>query len=226
MEKTIPYQPSESVSIGISLWIKTTGLFLLALAIIGIVVKTKRQSFIQIIIMSLIPLLMVLPLFLRQDFMQLFNEPESFILTLTEIRQFPISIWTSNSLSAMYGLLLYINPFVLIPLLFSFPILKKRSNTMSLLWFLIPTIAIVLLGKNFRIRYFVLGTIALVPFLANGISRLFNIRKTAMFQIVFWIIYIAYSIYFISATPSFFSLFPKGSGERDYALSGHPIRNP
>lgn len=213
-KKPVPYQLiGIGICIGISLWIKTTGLFLLALAIIGIVVKSKRRSFIQIIIMSLILFLMVLPLIIRPDFMQLFNEPRSFMLTLTELRQFPISIWTSNSISAIYGLLLYI------PLLFILPMTKKRSNTMLLLWFLIPTIAIVFLGKNFRIRYFVLGTIALVPFLAYGISRLFEILKSTVFQIIFWTICVAYSMYFIFATPSFFSLFPSKSGERDYALS-------
>ena len=213
-KRPVPYQLiGIGICIGVSLWIKTTGLFLLALAITGIIVKAKRQSFIQIIIMSLIPLLIVLPLILRPDFMQLFSEPGSFMLTRTEILHFPISIWTSNTISTIFGLLIYI------PLLFTLPMMRKRSNTTLLLWFLIPTIAIILLGNNFRIRYFVLGTIALIPLLAAGISHLFELRNSTRFQIIFWVIYTAYSIYFISATPSFFSLFPKGSGERDYALS-------
>lgn len=197
------------IVLGLSLWIKTTGLYLVLFTILTLVLQRKKVKLVTIIPVVCI---IILPLLLRSDMQNLLNEPNSFLFTIKELSVFPIAIWGAHLYETIIGLFLYLNPIFWIIVLLSYNAVKKQSWTTAIIWIGIPIIIDLILGKNFRFRYFTFGFAALLPVISAFVHEKFSNKPLV-------IGFIMYSLFFIINPPAFYSLFPTSSGERDYALS-------
>jgi 4-amino-4-deoxy-L-arabinose transferase-like glycosyltransferase len=198
-----------SILLGVSLWIKTTALLLFVLSFIGLFWKIKKLNLFNIFLLVTIPVLIVLPMWFQKDVMNMFREPGNFTFTATEFVQLPIHSWAKNLFGALFSILIYFNPFLLLALIHAKKLIRRNYGALLLAWILVPTVAIILIGKNFQVRYFAFGLIALIPLLS------LKKQNTVFFVFVLFM----YAIFFIIKPVQFFSLFPIQSQERDYALS-------
>ncbi len=211
--------------LGFALWIKTTAFLVFLVALLALVWKKLRgevstgQFVISMAVWIVLPVIIVLPLVLRPDISHIMNEPGSFVFTLKELLQFPVSIWTRNALVTPVVLLLYLNPLVL---LFAYRLGRpkfKDADLLFILWLIVPLAIALIIGKNLRARYYIIGTIGVIPLLAFAASNFFDHIKQKSVFVLFVGLFCLWGLFFVMYPPAFFRLFPTATDEQNYALS-------
>jgi len=213
-----------SVCIGIGLWIKTTTLLILAMTCLSLLMTHKKEHTIYGLLLSyvlciIVPLVLLIPLMLRPDFKLLFNEPSSFLISANTPIADIVGFWVTNLGSTVISTLIYFGPVVFMLFVFARKLPKNPHTTISALWFLIPAFLMMLSAHNFRYRYFVFGSVGLLPAFSSGLQRTSDVLKNSWIRTVLVSTVIIYGIVFTVSPVTVFSLFPKWSGERDYAFS-------
>lgn len=219
--------------LGITLWIKTTALFLDALAVFSLLfLRPKnyswKKSLADIGVVATTAILFLLPLLLRPDIAKLIGEPSSFTFSVNELLSLPIHPWMQNVWETLISCMLYFSPFLILMLLARPSTGKQKSFMLLCIWTCVTFLSMIILGKNFRMRYHAFGIIALFPLFAAGLAvtfeKLNNYRRTA--EIVVAAVFLVLSGFFIFKTATFYTWFLPTSGERDYAIgwpSGYGI---
>src|SRR3989344_4423197 len=202
-EKAPYYVVSTGILLGIALWIKTTALFFVFLSVTGLLIKAKQEHHKPLITLALLgtliglPLLLLTPLGLRSDVGSVLSEPESFTFSMAELTHNPVGLWSKNIFLTLYSMTLYVHPLVFIALPAATALFRRKTSMFLLSWFLVPAGATTLLGKNFQIRYFAFGVIALLPFVAYGIDRALEKTRHVWVRYACWTILTLYSLFFI-----------------------------
>lgn len=212
--------------LGIALWIKTTALLLVVLSFTALVWKKCKDNLTVVQILSsciawvFIPLILLAPLLVQKDFTYILKEPDTFVFTLGELMRIPITSWVTNIISACVSLLFY-NPVILISFAGILSVIRKKQSLLLVLWFFIPLVITILIGKHIMVRYFIVGTCAMVPFLAYGMTTFVDRVKWKPAEIILWSVLGIYAIFFTVFPAQCLHLFPAISGEQGYAI-GYP----
>lgn len=218
---TIPELLITGIALAAALWMKTTALFIVFLSLLSIAYMYRKNgmrnrfTILDISVTCVVASVLLLPLVLRPDIRLVFEEPGSFLSSGLQPAQLP-SVWGANAVSVFSALLLYIGP-VLFFLLF-IP-LKRAKLPIQMIWFVLPVACFTLLSKSVRLRYGILGSAILIPFLSGIMVKHLDTARRRTAGSVYWLAVILYCLYFVVLPSSFFMLFPSASGERDYALS-------
>lgn len=212
------YIPLIALLLAGSLWIKTTGVFIVICTYISLWIKWKRNGIKEYIWITLLVFILMLPLTLRPEMGKVLREPGSFMMTFTELRLFPVSMWMSNIMNTIVGFLLYLHPILLLLYLVHRKKIQQQLTPYTILWIALPLIVCIVLAKNFRFRYFMFSWPVIIPALGSTIYEYLLYSKKYIVYGIYLLIGM-YTVFFIFYTPTFFSIFPTSSGERDYALS-------
>ena len=213
-----------SILLAIALWIKSTGLFLVALSFVSIFAITIRNKtrpgriVMHFFILGMIMTALILPLLTRPDFVRILQEPQTFLLSTHGYSQL-MQLWVSNSITTLYSLFLYTGPVLFLTLIISLISLRNRNFVFALIWAVLPIVSLIVLAGNFRFRYASLGSICLIPFMTYGMRMLFRKYTHQAISYVFWIAVVSYCLVFTLSPVTIFRLFPLSNGERDYAIS-------
>lgn len=217
-----------AILLGISFWIKNTAVFMLigTFLISGFLFKWR------VLVLFPAVLAFILPLVLRDDFLLLVKKNENFALTLSEIFQFPFTIWIKNTLFFAWTFMIYLTPISLICILFIKKDFKKKWVVLCSTWFLLSIFPLIITSKFNEMRYYLFSFALLLPLFGLGADNLFKKLKwnLAVFSGIISILLVLLSIFLIARPYSFFNLFPKNSIvgiERDYATywpSAYKIR--
>jgi 4-amino-4-deoxy-L-arabinose transferase-like glycosyltransferase len=211
------------ILIGTGLWIKTTSLFLLGLGMLTLIIRSKghmsRQTFIYISLLILIPLLMMLPLLARPDSAIFLKEPSYFVVGKNGLSGLPLNVWARNIYFTGISLLFYLGIPASLMALFVPKTFWNTTSVTLLLWFILPAFSMILLADNFRFRYFGYTSVVLLPLVSAGILSVTEKFKMKWISLLAGVLVTLYGIVFVWKPVYIFSLFPKTSGERDYAFS-------
>lgn len=159
------------IVVGIGLFIKSSVfVFVVPLFILTIYVFlrqknnfNRRQIFMAFILSIVISQLVLLPLYLQIDFLNIINMSSRYTYTLHEILQFPVVGWMQNTKTTFEILFWYLTPVILLLSLFGiFKLWKKgtQAGKFLIVWLIIPLIIFIFTVRNPSTRYIV----AFVPY--------------------------------------------------------------
>lgn len=215
------------IILGLTLWIKTTGLYLGITAFVALIVFRVRTLIIPLIV----SLSFILPLILRPDFNLILLEGQGFALPLNEVAGFPIQTWFRNLLFFTISYLLYFTPAVFAGLFFLKKDTAQKETRVLFLWFLMPSLLLILTSKMLNFRYDLFAAAPLLLILAVGLDNLISRLKNALWIRMLIFLPLLFEALLITFHPlGFFSLIPKGSLlqiERAYVFdwpSGYSVK--
>jgi hypothetical protein len=216
--------------IGIGGWIKTNTLIPSGLAIISLFYLIIRErpvrfmSLVRLFIPIGVAFITLAPIVFQPDVSKILTDAGTFTLSWEEILHVPWQIWIPNSLHVLYSVSVYMGPVVLIAL--SVWICRPRSSRYSLLifWTLGLIMFPVLVNRHIQTRYYLSGSIPLLPLLALIIHKI-SISPLNIFRLAGGVTLLTTamsSLLLIIYAPWFFGLFPKYAGlgsEHSYGFS-------
>ncbi len=199
---------SLGIILGLTFWIKTTGLYLSITAFAALIVFRVRALTIPFIV----SLGLILPLILRPNFNLILLEGQGFALPLDEIAGFPIQIWFRNLLFFIISYLLYFTPAVFAGLFSLKKDAAQKEIRILFLWFMIPTLLLILTSRMLNFRYDLFAAAPLLLIVAVGLNNLISRLKNALWIKILIFLPLLLGALLMTFYPlNFFSLIPKGS---------------
>ena len=168
------------ILLGIGFFIKSSAaIFLVPLSIIGFisffrVAKRRKSLFLGGLIFAALFSLVISPLFFQEQAKIIYSGSNRYIMTLGELARFPLITWTQSFRNALEILTWHVFPTTLLLAVFGVFISFKRkkkdfSLSLFLLWFLLSTLAVLIIAKQVQSRYLVAFTPLVILPAAKGI---------------------------------------------------------
>lgn len=226
---------SQSIYLGLlvvlALWVKNNGVVVMFLALTTYLalISHKCRGNLREIIKRFAPCIILiiigtLPLTLRDDFVKLVGESDQFTFTIAELLKLPVSAWANNLLYVCVSMLFYFGP--IFYALFIPGIIKAKISRKLLLslWILVPIGFSIFSIKDITVRYFLFGTLFLVPLAAYNLDYFASLfpRKRGFLTALISILLIIQSVIFVFFPQTYFGFIPKKTlieRERHYAFT-------
>lgn len=172
------YAPVLGILLGISLWIKTTGLLFVPLVALWLFITWRRrrcsaeQLVIALFLVYMVTFAILAPLVLHPEFTHMFRYQKGYALTAGELLRFPLAHWadTFGHLTLIY--LGYLLPFIPAAAVVAAHRARHRTDERLLLAaFLLGFIPLLLTARGIQTRYAVYSALPLIPLAAATLAR-------------------------------------------------------
>ena len=151
------------LTLGIGIFIKLQALVFLVSIILILIYKKRLRAAALSFITSLV---ILSPLLLQKAFWASFGSNNRFMLSISEILDFPFSLWIKN-LSTTIGVSFYLlTPLIFISVIAGISLLFKRKKLLPAVYFITNIAIIIFLGRSLGTRY-VTSFLALTPIFAS-----------------------------------------------------------
>lgn len=217
------------IILGISFWVKSTSLFLIAFAFFSLIYISRdtgvkpSKIFTRVSVILLIIGAIGMPLITHPAYPVIWSENTRFAFTMAELISLPFNAWGSNFLHFILSGLIYFTPLVVLTFNNMPGKVKDKKYRFLIIWFLVSVFLIALTGRHNIFRYYSFGLAPLLIIWAISLSGFIAKYKTFKPVAYLFIMPVALaSLLLIFNPPVFFGFFPKNSvlaSERDYAYS-------
>lgn len=199
-----------SIIVGVSIWVKNTGLLYLltALALYVYFWKCRLMTGYQFIASSLFMLfvtqLIIFPLLTHKEFSHVLAFQSLYALTPKEITHLPLSVWFANLRDMLLVFAAYVSPVLLLTgtLAIFYKRFDDRTNALKVI-LLVTSVLLILTGRTLHSRYTVFVS---VPLILLSAPILKNYKK--LFIATIATMGTASSLLSLN-TPQFFHIFPQ-----------------
>jgi 4-amino-4-deoxy-L-arabinose transferase-like glycosyltransferase len=177
------------ILLGISFWIKTTGLvfffttaFLLTWQYFNQSKSERERHFSQFILLAnvtfFVSQLILLPLYVQAYFSLIFRMNSRFTLSISEILHFPILHWFQTLWASLEMIWWYLSPWSLILLLVgAVDVFRSQKKILSsiLIWQVLLLLSFIISIRTPQPRYFVSLLPVILIFVAQGLEQLWQL---------------------------------------------------
>lgn len=217
------------VTLGISFWVKSTSLFLIAFAFFSLIYISRdagvksSKIFTRLSVILFITGAIAMPLIIHPAYPVIWSENTRFAFTMAELVSLPFNAWGDNLLHFILSGLIYFTPLVLLTFNNMPGKIKDKKYRFLIIWFLVSVFLVALTGRRNIFRYYSFGLAPLLIIWAISLSGFIAGYKKFKPFLYFLIMPVTLASLLLIFKPTvFFGFFPKNSvlsGERDYAYS-------